>query len=49
MADDFPDAEPGFGASKYGFDNIGKTVLYDVNEAGTICTIVSNQADVPRI
>ena len=41
MADDDEiTSEPSSGASPYGFDHIGKTVLYETNEEGTICTIV---------
>ena len=39
MADDEITSEPGFGASGYGFDNIGKSVLYDVDPSGTICPL----------
>merc|ERR550525_2279958 len=35
-------SEPGFGASAYGFDQIGKSVLYEVDESGKICTITLN-------
>jgi len=35
-------SEPGFGASKYGFDHVGKSVLYEVDESGKICTITLN-------
>jgi 2-(1,2-epoxy-1,2-dihydrophenyl)acetyl-CoA isomerase len=45
MADDEITSEPGFGASGYGFDHIGKTVLYDVNDEGTICTITLNRPE----
>ena len=41
MADDEITSEPGFGASGYGFDNIGKSVLYDVDPSGTICPLPS--------
>ena len=43
MSDEEITSEPGFGASGYGFDHIGKTVLYDVNDEGTICTITLNR------
>lgn len=42
MGDQEITSEPGFGASSYGFDNIGKSVLYDVDESGQICTITLN-------
>jgi len=35
-------SEPGFGASSYGFDCLGKSVLYEVDGSGTICTITLN-------
>mmetsp|Transcript_109483 Transcript_109483/g.244328 ORF Transcript_109483/g.244328 Transcript_109483/m.244328 type:complete len:309 (-) Transcript_109483:59-985(-) len=40
--DDAVLSEPGFGASAYGFDHLGKSVLYEIDESGTICTITLN-------
>jgi len=43
MADHAPrDPEPESGASQYGFDHIGKSILYDVDKSGRICTITLN-------
>lgn len=43
MAEDEPFVEPGLGgATSYGFDHLGKSVLYDVDESGRICTITLN-------
>ena len=34
---------PTSGASPYGFDHIGKSVLYEVDPSGQICTITLNR------
>lgn len=42
MGDDEITSEPAFGPSAFGFDHIGKSVLYEVDESGKICTITLN-------